>query len=107
MDGQTIADAVAQQINAQAQQNQHTQVASSPAVQQHVQQTPTSAIDNLTCQWQGCGERCDTAEALYVRVQSLLTMFEMLLRGRGRGRDRFSFAPAAFLRARQQLIQLR
>ncbi|EMD00777.1 hypothetical protein BAUCODRAFT_135551 [Baudoinia panamericana UAMH 10762] len=29
---------------------------------------PSSTIDNLTCQWQGCGERCDTAEALYDHV---------------------------------------
>merc|ERR1711939_1160512 len=27
-----------------------------------------STIDNLTCQWQGCGERCDTAESLYDHV---------------------------------------
>lgn len=39
----------------------------SPPVQP-VQQVPqsSSTIDNLTCQWQGCGERCDSAEALYV-----------------------------------------
>ncbi|GAB7358222.1 hypothetical protein MBLNU230_g0374t1 [Neophaeotheca triangularis] len=41
----------------------------SPPVQP-VQQVPqsSSTIDNLTCQWQGCGERCDSAEALYDHV---------------------------------------
>lgn len=102
MEGQTIADAVAQQINAQAQQNQHAQVASSPAVQQ-AQQTSTSAIDNLTCQWQGCGERCDTAEALYVRMHPSFTMFEMILRDR----NAFLRVLPTTLRARQQLIQPR
>ncbi|KAK4995434.1 hypothetical protein LTR28_000522, partial [Elasticomyces elasticus] len=29
---------------------------------------PASAIDSLTCQWMGCGERCDSAEALYEHV---------------------------------------
>ena len=27
-----------------------------------------SAGENLQCQWQGCGERCPSAEALYVSL---------------------------------------
>jgi hypothetical protein len=54
----TIAQAVAAATQAQQQ-------VASPPVQQPPQQ-PTSAVDNLTCQWQSCGERCETAEALYV-----------------------------------------
>jgi len=61
MDQQTIAEAV--QAAAAQQQQQASQP--SPSVQP-VSGTPSSAIDNLTCQWQGCGERCDTAELLYV-----------------------------------------
>jgi hypothetical protein len=60
---QTVAQAVAA---AAQQQNQQISQPSPPV--QPVQGTPSSAIDNLTCQWQGCGERCDTAEALYVRA---------------------------------------
>ena len=59
---QTVAQAV------QAATQQAAQQAQSPQPVQPPQATPTSTIDNLTCQWQGCGERTDTAEALYVRT---------------------------------------
>ncbi|KAK4554917.1 hypothetical protein LTR86_008065 [Recurvomyces mirabilis] len=59
---QTVAQAVAA-ATAAAQAAAHA----SPAVQP-VSVTPSSTIDNLTCQWQGCGERTDTAEALYDHV---------------------------------------
>ncbi|KAK5108711.1 hypothetical protein LTR62_007858 [Meristemomyces frigidus] len=59
---QTVAQAVAA-ATAAAQAAAHA----SPAVQP-VSNTPSSTIDNLTCQWQGCGERTDTAEALYDHV---------------------------------------
>jgi hypothetical protein len=65
----TVAEAVAAAANAQQQQQQQQ---GSPSVQP-VQGTPSSAIDNLTCQWQGCGERCDSAEALYVRLHNVNT----------------------------------
>ncbi|OQO03148.1 hypothetical protein B0A48_11403 [Cryoendolithus antarcticus] len=74
MDQQTVAQTVAQavqaatqaaQAHAQAQQQQ--QAASPPAVQS-VSSVPTSAVDNLTCQWQGCGERTDNPESLYDHV---------------------------------------
>lgn len=28
----------------------------------------SAAGENLQCQWQGCGERCPTPEALYVSI---------------------------------------
>lgn len=65
---QTVAEAVAaatQQQQAAAQQAQQLINQPSPPVQP-VQSAQSSTIDNLTCQWQGCGERCDSAEALYV-----------------------------------------
>lgn len=68
---QTVAEAVAaatQQQQAAAQQAQQLISQPSPPVQPV--QTQSSTIDNLTCQWQGCGERCDSAEALYVRSPS-------------------------------------
>jgi len=64
---QTVAEAVAaatQQQQAAAQQAQQLISQPSPPVQPV--QNASSTIDNLTCQWQGCGERCDSAEALYV-----------------------------------------
>ncbi|KAL1591249.1 hypothetical protein WHR41_00062 [Cladosporium halotolerans] len=67
---QTVAEAVAaatQQQQAAAQQAQQLINQPSPPVQP-VQSAQSSTIDNLTCQWQGCGERCDSAEALYDHV---------------------------------------
>jgi len=66
---QTVAEAVAaatQQQQAAAQQAQQLINQPSPPVQPV--QNASSTIDNLTCQWQGCGERCDSAEALYDHV---------------------------------------
>lgn len=60
---QTVAQAV------QAATQQAAQAAASPPVQAP-QTTSTSTIDNLTCQWQGCGERCENAEALYVSIDA-------------------------------------
>ena len=60
---QTVAQAV-QAATQQAQQAAASQNAASPPVQ--AAPTQSSTIDNLTCQWQGCGERCESAEALYV-----------------------------------------
>ncbi|KAM0719824.1 hypothetical protein Q7P37_003959 [Cladosporium fusiforme] len=67
---QTVAEAVAaatQQQQQAAQQAQQLISQPSPPVQP-VQNAQSSTIDNLTCQWQGCGERCDSAEALYDHV---------------------------------------
>jgi len=69
---QTVAEAVAaatQQQQAAAQQAQQLISQPSPPVQPV--QNASSTIDNLTCQWQGCGERCDSAEALYVSNLSI------------------------------------
>jgi len=69
---QTVAEAVAaatQQQQAAAQQAQQLISQPSPPVQP-VQNT-SSTIDNLTCQWQGCGERCDSAELLYVSFSTI------------------------------------
>lgn len=41
---------------------QQLQAASSSSPQPQV----NSAGENLVCQWQGCGERCTSAETLYV-----------------------------------------
>lgn len=57
---------VAQAVQAATQQAQQAASQPSPPVQAPAA-AQTSTIDNLTCQWQGCGERCDSAEALYVR----------------------------------------
>ncbi|KAF2172330.1 hypothetical protein M409DRAFT_17566 [Zasmidium cellare ATCC 36951] len=65
MDGST-PQTVAQAVQAATQQAQ--QAASQPSPVQAPQTTQSSTIDNLTCQWQGCGERCDSAEALYDHV---------------------------------------
>lgn len=43
-----------------AQQQLQAAAASSPQPQVN------SAGENLVCQWQGCGERCTSPEALYV-----------------------------------------
>jgi hypothetical protein len=70
---QTVAEAVAaatQQQQAAAQQAQQLISQPSPPVQPV--QNSSSTIDNLTCQWQGCGERCDSAELLYVSVHTIL-----------------------------------
>jgi len=61
---QTVAQAVAAATQ-QAQQAAQQQHAPSPPVQAPQQ---SSTIDNLTCQWQGCGERTDSAESLYDHV---------------------------------------
>lgn len=66
---QTVAEAVAaatQQQQAAAQQAQQLINQPSPPVQPV--QNSSSTIDNLTCQWQGCGERCDSPELLYVSL---------------------------------------
>jgi len=76
MDGatpQTVAQTVAQAVQAATQQQQQQQAQqvsqpSPPQLQHSISATPSSTIDNLTCQWQGCGERCDSAEALYVSM---------------------------------------
>jgi hypothetical protein len=62
---QTVAQAVAAATQ-QAQQAAQQQHAPSPPVQAPQQ---SSTIDNLTCQWQGCGERTDSAESLYVSLR--------------------------------------
>jgi len=48
------------------QQQLQAAAASSPQPQVN------SAGENLVCQWQGCGERCTSAEALYVSAGFLL-----------------------------------
>ena len=48
---------------------QETIPAQQGQLQQPIAQQPSSvsaAGENLQCQWQGCGERCPTPEALYV-----------------------------------------
>jgi len=57
---QTVAQAVAAATQQQLNQSLH-----SPIPQPSIQ---SSTVDNLTCQWQGCGERCDSAELLYDHV---------------------------------------
>ncbi|KAF2486564.1 hypothetical protein BDY17DRAFT_245803 [Neohortaea acidophila] len=61
MDPNSTPQTVAQAVQAATQQAQQAQ----QGLQQHA---PSSTIDNLTCQWQGCGERCDSAESLYDHV---------------------------------------
>lgn len=71
---QTVAEAVAaatQQQQQAAQQAQQLISQPSPPVQPVT--NASSTIDNLTCQWQGCGERCDSAEALYVGISLSLS----------------------------------
>jgi hypothetical protein len=62
MDASSTPQTVAQAVQAATQQQQQQISQPSPPVQS----AQSSTIDNLTCQWQGCGERCDSAEALYV-----------------------------------------
>lgn len=64
---QVAAQAVAQQ-QSQEQQQQHHQ-ASPQAIA-----PPSGPIDNLTCQWSGCADRCASPEALYVGFPSSLTL---------------------------------
>ncbi|KAI6795207.1 hypothetical protein KC332_g12964 [Hortaea werneckii] len=63
---------VAQAVQAATQQAAQQQSAPQPSPPVQAPQAPVatapSTIDNLTCQWQGCGERCDTAESLYDHV---------------------------------------
>lgn len=58
------AAASATQDVAATQQQLQAASASSPNSQQP---TVNAAGENLQCQWQGCGERCSSPEALYVR----------------------------------------
>lgn len=52
-----------------ALQQQQTPIQQQAPVQVAQQATAQSTtIDNLTCQWQGCGERCESPEALYVSI---------------------------------------
>ncbi|KAK4548597.1 hypothetical protein LTR36_009507 [Oleoguttula mirabilis] len=67
MDPSQTPQTVAQAVQAATQQAQQAVSHASPPVQLP-QALPTSTIDNLTCQWLGCGERTDTAETLYDHV---------------------------------------
>ncbi|KAF7197221.1 pH-response transcription factor [Pseudocercospora fuligena] len=67
MDVNSTPQTVAQAVQAATAQAQQAASQPSPPVQAP-QTTQSSTIDNLTCQWQGCGERCDSAEALYDHV---------------------------------------
>ncbi|EXJ95893.1 hypothetical protein A1O1_01018 [Capronia coronata CBS 617.96] len=58
----TPQDALQQQ--GQLQQGQLQQ----PLIQNQPAPSVNSAGENLQCQWQGCGERCSTPEALYEHV---------------------------------------
>ncbi|KAK1055493.1 hypothetical protein LTR74_015633 [Friedmanniomyces endolithicus] len=62
MDAQT-PQTVAQAVQAATAAQQAAQQQSPPV--QPPSATPSSSVDNLTCQWQGCGERTDTPESLY------------------------------------------
>ncbi|KAK1078010.1 hypothetical protein LTR33_007598, partial [Friedmanniomyces endolithicus] len=62
MDAQT-PQTVAQAVQAATAAQQAAQQQSPPV--QLSSATPSSSVDNLTCQWQGCGERTDTPESLY------------------------------------------
>lgn len=68
---ETVAEDVAvapQKRQASAKQVQQLVSQPSPPVRP-VQNTQSSTIDELTCRWQGCDERCDSADALYVSRQ--------------------------------------
>ena len=67
MDASSTPQTVAQAVQAATQQQANQISHPSPPVQAP-QSAQSSTIDNLTCQWQGCGERCDSAEALYDHV---------------------------------------
>ena len=65
-------DVVQQQAQAAAIQQPGTPAQSTaPAV--------NSAGENLQCQWQGCGERCTSPEALYVSTLILMRSIELWL----------------------------
>jgi hypothetical protein len=70
---QTVTDAAtaaAPQQQTTAQQGQ--QLVSQPSQPTHPVQSASLTIDNLVCQWQGCGERCDSADALYASLPAFL-----------------------------------
>nr|POE88085.1 ph-response transcription factor [Quercus suber] len=67
MDASQTSQSLAQAVQAATQQAQQQAQHPSPSVQPP-HPVHTSTIDNLTCQWQGCGERTDSAEALYDHV---------------------------------------
>jgi hypothetical protein len=75
---QTVTEAAA----AAAPQQQTTiqqgqQLVSQPLRPIHPVQSASLTIDNLICQWQGCGERCDGADALYASLPALF--YDMLI----------------------------
>lgn len=57
-----------QDVSAVSQSQQQGQLPQQPLLQTPQQPAPNvnAAGENLQCQWQGCGERCTSAEALYV-----------------------------------------
>ena len=65
MDPNSTPQTVAQAVQAATQQAQQAVSHPSPPPLQSAQ---SSTVDNLTCQWQNCGERCDSAESLYVSL---------------------------------------
>lgn len=70
---QTVTEATAAadpQQQTIAQQVQ--QLVSQPSRPIHPVQSASLTIDNLICQWQGCGERCDSADVLYASLPALL-----------------------------------
>ena len=69
MDSASTPQTVAQAVQAATQQQSQQLSAPSPPVQAPA--AGSSSIDNLTCQWSGCGERCDTAESLYVSIADI------------------------------------
>jgi hypothetical protein len=64
------AAAAAPQQQTTVQQGQ--QLVSQPSRPIHPVQSASVTIDNLICQWQGCGERCDSADALYASLPAFL-----------------------------------
>lgn len=69
-----------QQVVEQQQQQQQQQQPQQPQQPQQQLQGPQPVVtpstinnggENLQCQWQGCGERCVSAEALYVSSHPL------------------------------------
>ncbi|KAF2837743.1 hypothetical protein M501DRAFT_1017528 [Patellaria atrata CBS 101060] len=68
---QTVAGQAAPQQQQQQQQQQQPAPSTAQQVQSPVLQqggTPLATADQLTCQWQNCGERCATPEQLYDHV---------------------------------------
>ncbi|KAI9653754.1 MAG: hypothetical protein M1821_006949 [Bathelium mastoideum] len=51
-----------------SQQQQQTQPVQAQISQQQSVPTSSSAVDSLTCQWNGCGDRCSNPEQLYDHV---------------------------------------